>query len=117
MSSSITKKKEYYYIREDGKTVSNNLEAIESFSASTSDKNYVGVYIDTNDSESGAFHLFELDGLKQIFEVATFKFKRYDETSLVELEETCAKYTDATLTLNEASDTLDILMNFLEKEC
>lgn len=116
MSSYITKKVEYYYTKSD-KTISNNLSSVESFSASTNDKNYVGAYIHTNGGEDGAFHLFEVDGRKQMFEVARFQFKQYDETSLVELEETCARYTDSTFTLKEVSDTLDIFMDFLENGC
>lgn len=114
--SAIFEKTEYYYTRSD-KTISNNLSSVESFSASANDKNYVGVYIHTNDGESGAFHLFEVGGLEQMFEVATFQFTRYDETSLVQLEETCAKYINSTFKLNEVSDTLDIFMDFLEKGC
>lgn len=116
MSSYITKKVEYYYTKSD-KTISNNLSSVESFSASTNDKDYVGAYIHTNGGEGGAFHLFEVSGLEQMFEVATFQFERYDETSLVELEETCRHYTDVTFRLKEVSNTLDIFMDFLENGC
>lgn len=115
--SLVFRKTEYYYILGDGKTTSNNLSSVESFSARTNDKDYVGVYIHTNDGKSGAFHLLEVNGVEQIHEVATFQFERYDETSLVKLEETCAKYTDSTFRLKRVSDTLDIFMDFLEKGC
>lgn len=115
--SEIIKKVELNYRRNDGTLVS-NLSAVESFRGHTSNGRYfVGAYIHTKENYSGAFHLFEVCFLENMFEVAVFKYDDYITTTLVDLENTCRAFTDHTFTLDEATDNLSIFLHYLENGC
>ena len=107
----------YSYQREDG-TMAHNLSAVESFHGHTDDdRHFVGAYIHTESGESGAFHLFEVCSLENMFQVAEFKYKDYTASTLVDLENTCRAYTDSTFTLDEVADDLSIFLKYLENGC
>lgn len=110
---------DYSYQREDG-TMAHSLSAVESFRGHTSDDRYfVGAYIHSYNecSDSGAFHLFEVYNLKNMFQVAEFKYKNYSTSTLVDLENTCRTYTDSTFTLDEVADNLSFFLKYLENGC
>ena len=68
--SGIIKKVELNYRRNDG-TIVSNLSAVESFGGHTANGRYfVGAYIHNANNDSGAFHLFEVHFLKNMFQVA-----------------------------------------------
>lgn len=111
----------YSYQRKDG-TMAHNLCAVESFRGHTaSGKYFVGAYIHTNtdtvSDESGAFHLFEVCSLGNMFQVAKIKYRDYTASTLVDLENTCRAYTDSTFTLDEVADDLSIFLEYLENGC
>ena len=109
----------YSYQRKDG-TMAHNLSAVESFRGHTAGGRYfVGAYIhpDTASDESGAFHLFEVYSLKNMFQVAEFKYKDYMASTLIDLENTCRSYTDSTFTLDEVADDLSLFLKYLENGC
>lgn len=109
----------YSYQREDG-TMTHNLSAVESFRGHTADGRYfVGAYIhtDTVSGESGAFHLFEVCSLENMFQVAEFKYKDYTASTLIDLENTCRAYTDSTFILDEVADDLSFFLKYLENGC
>ena len=109
----------YSYQRKDG-TMTHNLCAVESFRGHTADGRYfVGAYIhaDSVNGESGAFHLFEVRSLKNMFQVAKIKYRDYTASTLVDLENTCRAYTDSTFTLDEVADDLSLFLKYLENGC
>lgn len=115
--SEIIKRVELTYRAKDG-TITSNLSALESFRGHTAGGRYfVGAYIHTADNDSGAFHLFEVCFLENMFEVAVFKYDDYITTTLVDLESTCRAFTDSTFTLDEAADNLSIFLHYLENGC
>ena len=115
--SEIIKKVELNYRRNDG-TIVSNLSAVESFGGHTAyGKYFVGAYIHTVEDDSGAFHLFEVRFVEDMFQVAEFKYDDYMSTTLVELENTCRAYTDSTFTLDEVADDLSIFLKYLENGC
>ena len=115
--SEIIKKVELNYRKGNG-TITSNLSALESFRGHTADGRYfVGAYIHTADNDSGAFHLFEVCFLENMFEVAVFKYDDYITATLVDLESTCRAFTDSTFTLDEAADYLSIFLHYLENGC
>ena len=115
--SEIIKRVELNYKKGDG-TITSNLNAVESFRGHTSNGRYfVGAYIHTNENDSGAFHLFEVCFLENMFQVAEFKYDNYLTATLLDLENTCRAYTDSTFTLDEAADNLSIFLHYLENGC
>ena len=115
--SGIIKKVELNYRRNDG-TIASNLSAVESFRGHTAGGRYfVGAYIHSSENDSGAFHLFEVCFLENMFEVAVFKYDDYITTTLVDLENTCRAFTDHTFALDEAADNLSIFLHYLENGC
>ena len=115
--SGIIKKVELNYRRNDG-TIVSNLSALESFGGHTADGRYfVGAYIHTAGNDSGAFHLFEVCFLENMFQVAEFKYDNYLTATLTDLENTCRSYTDSTFLLDEAADNLSIFFHYLEYGC
>lgn len=115
--SEIIKRIELSYQRSDGTLVS-NLSAVESFRGHTANgKHFVGVYIHTTQNDSGAFHLFEVCFLENMFQLAEFKFENYIAATLNDLEHMCRVYTDPTFTLDEAADDLSIFFKYLENGC
>ena len=115
--SGIIKKVELNYRRHDG-TIVSNLSAVESFGGHTADGRYfVGAYIHNANNDSGAFHLFEVHFLKNMFQVAEFKYDNYVATTLINLENTCRTLTDSTFILDEAADDLSIFLHYLENGC
>lgn len=114
--SAIIKKVELDYQKSDG-TIVSNLSAVESFGGYTADGRYfVGAYIHTTEID-GAFHLFEVCFLENMFEVAEFKYDDYITATLIDLQNTCRAYTDSTFTLDEAADNLSIFLHYLENGC
>lgn len=110
---------DYSYQRENG-TRAHNLSAVESFRGHTADNRYfVGAYIHAynENSDSGAFHLFEVYNLENMFQVAEFKYKDYTASTLIDLENTCRTYTDSTFTLDEVADNLSFFLKYLENGC
>ena len=114
--SAIIKKVELNYQKSDG-TIVSNLSAVESFRGHTDDRYYVGAYIHTDDGDDGAFHLFEVCFLENMFQVAEFKYDNYFTATLIDLENTCRSYTASTFTLDEAADNLSIFLHYLENGC
>lgn len=117
--SEIIKKVELNYQKSDG-TIVSNLSAVESFRGHTaSGRHFVGAYIHTTeiDSDSGAFHLFEVCFLENMFQVAEFKYDNYITTTLIDLQNTCRAFTDSTFVLDEAADNLSIFLHYLENGC
>ena len=115
--SGIIKKVELNYRRNDG-TIVSNLSTVESFGGHTAYGNYfVGAYIHTVKDDSGAFHLFEVRFVGDIFQVAEFKYDNYITATLTDLENTCRTFTDSTFTLDEAADNLSIFLHYLENGC
>ena len=115
--SKIIKKVELYYRDENDNLVS-NLSSIESFCGhNSSGDHYVGVYIHTNDGESGAFHLFESLFPITFSEIACFKYNDYTKKTLFDLENTLKEDVDATFTLDEVADDLSIFVRFLNGGC
>lgn len=117
--SAIIKKVELNYQRHDG-TIASNLSAVESFRGHTADGRYfVGAYIHVHTArgDSGAFHLFEVFFLENMFQVAEFKYDNYITVTLLDLENTCRSFTDSTFTLDEAADNLSIFLHYLENGC
>ena len=115
--SEIIKKVELNYRKGNG-TITSNLSALESFRGHTADGRYfVGAYIHTADNDSGAFHLFEVCFLENMFQVAEFKYDDYITATLVDLESTCRAFTDSTFTLDEAADNLSIFLHYLGNGC
>ena len=115
--SEIIKKVELNYQRSDG-ILTSNLSAVESFRGHTASGRYfVGVYIHTADGDSGAFHLFEVCFLENMFQRAEFKFENYITATLLDLERMCRTYTDSTFTLDEVADDLSIFSKYLENGC
>ena len=111
----------YSYQTKDG-TMAHNLSEVESFRGHTAGGRYfVGAYIHTDtdpaSSESGAFHLFEVYSLKNMFQVAKIKYRDYTASTLVDLENTCRAYTDSTFTLDEVADDLSLFLKYLENGC
>lgn len=114
--SEIIKRIELNYRKGDG-TITSNLNAVESFRGHTaSGRHFVGAYIHTTEID-GAFHLFEVCFLENMFQVAVFKYDDYTTTTLTDLENTCRTYTDSTFTLDEAADNLSIFLHYLENGC
>ena len=114
--SAIIKKVELNYRTGDG-TITPSLSAVESFRGHTDDRYYVGAYIHTDDGNDGAFHLFEVCFLENMFQVAEFKYDNYLTATLIDLENTCRAFTDNTFTLDEAADNLSIFLHYLENGC
>ncbi len=114
--SEIIKRVELSYQKSDG-TIVSNLSAVESFHGHTDDRHFVGAYIHTAKGDSGAFHLFEVCFLENMFQVAEFKYDNYITTTLTDLERTCCNFTDHTFVLDEASDNLSIFLHYLENGC
>lgn len=115
--SDIIKRIELSYQKSDG-TLTSNLSAVESFRGHTATgRHFVGVYIHTADGDSGAFHLFEIFFLENMFQRAEFKFENYIAATLNDLEHKCRTYTDPTFTLDEAADNLSIFSRYLENGC
>lgn len=115
--SEIIKKVELNYQRSDGTLVS-NLSAVESFRGHTaSGKYFVGAFIHTAADDSGAFHLFEICFLENMFQLAEFKFANYIAATLLDLERMCRTYTDVTFVLDEVADNLSIFLHYLENGC
>lgn len=114
--SEIIKRIELNYQKSDG-TLASTLTAVKSFRGHTDDRYYVGAYIHTDDGDDGAFHLFEVCFLENMFQVAEFKYGYYIMTTLTDLENTCRTYTDSTFTLDEAADNLSIFLHYLENGC
>ena len=114
--SGIIKTIELNYRKSDG-TIVSNLDAVESFHGHTDDRHFVGAYIHTNDGDSGAFHLFEVCFLENMFQVAEFKYDNYITTTLIDLQNTCRAFTDSTFVLDEAADNLSIFLHYLENGC
>ena len=113
--SEIIKKVELTYRAKDG-TLASTLTAVESFRGHTDDRHFVGAYIHTTEID-GAFHLFEVCFLENMFEVAVFKYDDYTLTTLTDLENTCRAFTDSTFVLDEAADNLSIFLHYLENGC
>lgn len=113
--SEIIKRIEFSYQKSDG-TIVSNLNAVESFRGHTDDRHFVGAYIHTTEID-GAFHLFEVCFLENMFEVAVFKYDDYTLTTLTDLENTCRAFTDSTFVLDEAADNLSIFLHYLENGC
>ena len=115
--SEIIKKVELNYQRSDG-TLASNLSAVESFRGHTaSGKYFVGAFIHTIADDSGAFHLFEVCFLENMFQLAEFKFANYIAATLLDLENTCSTLIDSTFILDEAADNLSIFLHYLENGC
>ena len=115
--SEIIKRVELNYRKGDG-TIASNLSAVESFRGPTSNGRYfVGAYIHTNENDSGAFHLFEVFFLENMFQVAEFKYDNYVQATLLDLENTCSTLIDSTFILDEAADSLSIFLHYLENGC
>lgn len=115
--SEIIKKVELNYRRNDG-TIVSNLSAVESFRGHTAGGRYfVGAYIHTKENDSGAFHLFEVFFLENMFQIAEFKYDNYVQATLLDLENTCSTFTDSTFTLDEVADNLSIFLHYLENGC
>lgn len=115
--SEIIKRVELNYKKGDG-TIASNLSALESFRGHTSNGRYfVGAYIHTNENDSGAFHLFEVFFLENMFQVAEFKYDNYITATLLDLENTCSTLIDSTFILDEAADNLSIFLHYLENGC
>ena len=114
--SEIIKRVELNY-RKSGGTITSKLSAVESFRGHTDDRYYVGAYIHTDEGDDGAFHLFEVCFLENMFQVAEFKYDDYIAATLIDLENTCRTYTDSTFTLDEAADNLSIFLHYLENGC
>lgn len=115
--SEIIKRVELNYEKSDG-TIASNLSAVESFRGHTAGGRYfVGAYIHTATGNSGAFHLFEVCFLENMFQVAEFKYDNYITATLLDLENTCRTFTDSTFTLDEAADNLSIFLHYLENGC
>ena len=115
--SEIIKRVELNYRKGDG-TIASNLSAVESFRGHTSNGRYfVGAYIHTNENDSGAFHLFEVFFLENMFQVAEFKYDNYVQATLLDLENTCSTLIDSTFILDEAADNLSIFLHYLENGC
>ena len=115
--SEIIKRVELNYRKGNG-TITSNLSALESFRGHTADgRHFVGAFIHTSENDSGAFHLFEVCFLENMFEVAVFKYDDYITATLVDLENTCRAFTDYTFTLDEAADNLSIFLHYLENGC
>lgn len=113
--SEIIKKVELNYRKSDG-TITPKLDAVESFRGHTATgRHFVGAYIHTY--ESGAFHLFEVFFLENMFQIAEFKYDNYITATLTELENTCCAFTDSTFVLDEAADNLSIFLNYIENGC
>ena len=109
----------YSYQTKDG-TMAHNLSEVESFRGHTAGgSHFVGAYIhaDTVSGESGAFHLFEVCSLGNMFQVAKIKYRDYTASTLVDLENTCRAYTDSTFTLDEVADDLSLFLKYLENGC
>ena len=115
--SEIIKRVELTYRAKDG-TLASTLTAVESFRGHTAYGNYfVGAYIHTVKDDSGAFHLFEVRFVGDMFQVAEFKYDNYITATLTDLENTCRTLTDSTFTLDEAADNLSIFLHYLENGC
>ena len=115
--SGIIKKVELNYRRNDG-TIVSNLSAVESFGGHTAyGKYFVGAYIHNANNDSGAFHLFEVRFVENMFQVAEFKYDNYNTATLTDLENTCRTLTDSTFTLDEAADNLSIFLHYLKNGC
>lgn len=115
--SGIIKKVELNYRRNDG-TIVSNLSAVESFRGHTACGDYfVGAYIHNANNDSGAFHLFEVRFVENMFQVAEFKYDNYLTATLNDLENTCRSFTDSTFILDEAADNLSIFLHYLENGC
>lgn len=116
--SEIIKRVELTYRTKDDTLVS-NLSAVESFRGHIANgKHFVGVFIHTENGDSGAFHLFEVCFLENMFQLAEFKFENYIAATLNDLEHMCRIYTfDPTFTLDEAADDLSIFSKYLENGC
>ena len=114
--SEIIKRVELNYQKSDG-TIVSNLSEVESFHGHNDDRHFVGAYIHTKDGDSGAFHLFEVCFLENMFQVAEFKYDNYITTTLIDLENTCRAFTDSTFALDEAADNLSIFLHYLENGC
>lgn len=115
--SEIIKKVELNYQRSDG-TLASNLSAVESFRGHTAaGKYFVGAFIHTVKDDSGAFHLFEVSFLENMFQLAEFKFANYIAATLLDLERMCRTYTDVTFVLDEVADDLSIFSKYLENGC
>ena len=115
--SEIIKRVELNYKKGDG-TIASNLSAVESFRGHTSNGRYfVGAYIHTNENDSGAFHLFEVFFLENMFQVAEFKYDNYIQATLIDLENTCSTLIDSTFILDEAADNLSIFLHYIENGC
>ena len=115
--SAIIKKVELNYQKSDG-TIVSNLSTVESFRGHTaSGRHFVGAYIHTDDGNDGAFHLFEVCFLENMFQVAEFKYDNYLTATLIDLQNTCRAFTDSTFILDEAADNLSIFLHYLENGC
>lgn len=115
--SEIIKRIELSYQQSDG-TLTSNLSAIESFRGHTANgKHFVGVFIHTENGDSGAFHLFEVCFVENMFQLAEFKFENYIEATLLDLERMCRTYTDVTFVLDKVADNLSIFLHYLENGC
>ena len=115
--SEIIKRVELSYRKGCG-TITSKLSAVESFRGHTADgSHFVGVYIHTRNDNDGAFHLFEVCFLENMFQVAEFKYDNYLTATLIDLENTCRSYTDSTFLLDEAADNLSIFFHYLENGC
>ena len=102
--SEIIKRVELTYRAKDG-TLASTLTAVESFRGHT------------DEGDDGAFHLFEVYFLENMFQVAEFKYDNYLTATLIDLENTCRSYTDSTFVLDEAADNLSIFLHYLENGC
>lgn len=115
--SDIIKRIELSYQQSDG-TLTSNLSAVESFRGHTANgKHFVGVYIHTTNGDDGAFHLFEICFLENMFQRAEFRFENYIAATLNDLEHMCRIYTNSTFTLDEVADDLSIFFKYLENGC
>ena len=113
--SEIIKRVELSYQKSDG-TIVSNLSAVESFHGHTDDRHFIGAYIHTTEID-GAFHLFEVCFLENMFQVAEFQYDNYLTATLTDLENTCRAFTDSTFVLDEAADNLSIFLHYLENGC
>lgn len=115
--SEVIKKFELTYQKSDG-TIVSNLSAVESFRGHDANGRYfVGVFIHTVKNDSGAFHLFEVCFLENMFQIAEFKFENYITATLLDLERVCRTYTDGVFILDEVADDLSIFSKYLENGC
>lgn len=109
MSAIIKEVKISYSYQTKTGTMAHNLFEVESFRGHTAgDRYFVGAYIHNDSGESGAFHLFRVYSLGNMFQVAKIKYRDYTASTLVDLENTCRAYTDSTFTLDEVADDLSL---------